>query len=148
MPELPEVESLKRSLKPFIVGQTISKIEVFKPKLVSDKGTVRQPIDAKVSEFITELTGKKIVDIERVAKNLIFHFESKEILLVHLKMTGQLVYKDQSAKRGGFNNWGNITKAKLCNCFRGAPYRIISNRASKQAFTCYIYTGKRHTLLQ
>ena len=40
-----------------------------------------------------ELTSQKIVEIERVAKNLIFHFESGKILLVHLKMTGQLVYQ-------------------------------------------------------
>jgi len=105
MPELPEVESLKRSLVPFILGQTISKIEIFKPKLVSSKGTVRQPLEAKVVEFIKELTGQKIVEIQRIAKNLLFHFESGKILLIHLKMTGQLVYQAKSEKpKGGSQN--------------------------------------------
>lgn len=101
MPELPEVESLKRSLKPFILGQRVLKVEVFKPKLVSSKGTVREPIQSKVTEFIKELAGQKIVGIERIAKNLIFHFDSGKILLIHLKMTGQLVYQ---AKREKFKS--------------------------------------------
>jgi formamidopyrimidine-DNA glycosylase len=93
MPELPEVESLRRSLLGPIVGQKILKVSVEKPKLVSSKGTVRQPLESKKLEFIQKLTGEKIVGIERIAKNLIFHFESKKIMLVHLKMTGQIIYK-------------------------------------------------------
>jgi formamidopyrimidine-DNA glycosylase len=93
MPELPEVESLRRSLLPFVVGQKIQKIQVFKPKLVSAAGTVRTESQAKVDQFISELSGQTIQHIDRVAKNLIFRFQSGKIMLVHLKMTGQLVYK-------------------------------------------------------
>lgn len=94
MPELPEVESLRRSLIPYVVGKKIESIEVKKPKLVSGNGTVRKESKQKVDEFIGELTGQVFKNVERRAKNLIFEFESGKILLVHLKMTGQLVYKD------------------------------------------------------
>ena len=96
MPELPEVESLRRSLIPFVVGQKILSVLVHKPKLVSAKGTVRVASDAKTTEFITELKNQKIIEIERIAKNLIFKFESGKIMLVHLKMTGQLVYQSKN----------------------------------------------------
>jgi formamidopyrimidine-DNA glycosylase len=93
MPELPEVESLRRSLLPYIIRQKILNIKILKPKLVSDKGTKRQISQSKTVEFINELTNETIIEIKRIAKNLIFVFESKKIMIVHLKMTGQLVYK-------------------------------------------------------
>ncbi len=99
MPELPEVESLRQSLIPFVVGQTITAITVHKPKLVSAKGTVRVASEAKTTEFIRELTGEKIITIDRVAKNLIFKFDSGKIMIIHLKMTGQLVYQSNIASQ-------------------------------------------------
>ena len=93
MPELPEVESLRRSLEPYIVGQNIQSIKVFKAKLVSGKGTKRTENQTKVDDFISGLTTRKITKIERISKNLIITMESGQIMLVHLKMTGQLVYK-------------------------------------------------------
>ncbi len=97
MPELPEVESLRLSLKPYIVGKTIQSVIVHKPKLVSSAGTVRTPSEQKKREFETKLVNKKILDITRVAKNMIIHLDSEEIILVHLKMTGQLVYQEQGS---------------------------------------------------
>lgn len=96
MPELPEVESLRRSLIPLIIGQKILKVEVFKPKLVSDKGTKRVESKGKVTQFETELRGEYIKSLERRAKNLILTTFSGKIVLIHLKMTGQLVYKSSN----------------------------------------------------
>jgi formamidopyrimidine-DNA glycosylase len=96
MPELPEVESLKRSLEPYIVGKTIKSVIVNKPKLVSGSGTVRQPLEHKKQEFETQLSDSKITDITRIAKNLIIHLSNSQVILVHLKMTGQLVYQDEN----------------------------------------------------
>jgi formamidopyrimidine-DNA glycosylase len=100
MPELPEVESLRRSLEPVMLGQKIIKVEVFKPKLVSSHGTKRTENIEKVAEFIKELTGETIVKIDRVAKNIIITTKSGKIILVHLKMTGQLVYVENQKKDG------------------------------------------------
>ncbi|MEI6728086.1 MAG: DNA-formamidopyrimidine glycosylase [bacterium] len=96
MPELPEVEALRRGLLPLIVGQKIKKAEVKMPKLVSSKGTTRVSSDLKLQEFIQGTLGRTIEGIERRAKNLIFSLNDGGIILVHLKMTGQLVYKGKS----------------------------------------------------
>jgi formamidopyrimidine-DNA glycosylase len=92
MPELPEVENLRLGLIKAIRGQKIRKVEVRKPKLVSGKGTLRVASKTKQTEFIKELKGAKILDIDRRAKNLIFKLSNNKTILVHLKMSGQFVY--------------------------------------------------------
>ncbi len=99
MPELPEVESLRRSLEPFIIGQAIESVVVHKPKLVSAHGTVRVINQEKVQEFERELKGEKIESVQRVAKNLLIRLVSGKIILIHLKMTGQLVYQEGSENK-------------------------------------------------
>lgn len=94
MPELPEVENLRRGLEKAIVGQKIKKVEVKKPKLVSGKGNVRTASRTKTHEFTHELVGERILAVERRAKNLIFKLSHEKIILAHLKMSGQFVYQD------------------------------------------------------
>lgn len=98
MPELPEVENLRLGLERYIINQKILKIEVSKPKLVSNKSTKRTPSKKKVEEFIHGLENEKFLKIERRAKNLIFKLSHDKTILVHLKMTGQFVYKSKSKK--------------------------------------------------
>jgi formamidopyrimidine-DNA glycosylase len=103
MPELPEVESLRLGLVKALVGAKIKKVKVTKPKIVSASGTVRKENKLKVKEFEAELAGRKIESIERRAKNLIFKFDNASLMLVHLKMTGQLVFvgNEKDQKIGG-----------------------------------------------
>lgn len=96
MPELPEVENLRRGLEKHILEQKIKKVIVNKPKLVSGKGNIRIASAKKVNEFIKGLTGEKFIGIERRAKNLIFKISHDKIVLAHLKMTGQFVYKEKN----------------------------------------------------
>jgi formamidopyrimidine-DNA glycosylase len=98
MPELPEVENLRRGLEHVIVGQRIQKVKVTKPKLISGKGILRVASSKKVQEFVDGLTGETFSAVERRAKNLIFRFKSGKVLLVHLKMSGQFAYTLQNAK--------------------------------------------------
>lgn len=83
MPELPEVETVKRDLSKVLVGKKISRVEVRKKKIV--RGDSRR--------FCRELAGKKIISVSRVGKLLIFRLSSGKFLLVHLKMTGQLIFE-------------------------------------------------------
>ena len=92
MPELPEVESLRRSLLPYVKGKQIRSVEVFESKIVSSKGTTRVGSAEKKNEFEQGLAGEYILDIERRAKNLIFLLSQNKKMFVHLKMTGQLVF--------------------------------------------------------
>jgi formamidopyrimidine-DNA glycosylase len=99
MPELPEVENLRLGLEKNIVGQKILKVKVSKPKLVSGKGNVRKASLKKVREFESGLKNEMFAEVERRAKNLIFRFASGKVLLVHLKMSGQFVYKGKDSKK-------------------------------------------------
>ncbi len=92
MPELPEVEALRRGLVQRIIGSKILKVKVLNEKLVAGKGTTRKASKQKTKEFVENLENKKIVEIKRRAKNLIFVLNTGEIILIHLKMTGQIVF--------------------------------------------------------
>ncbi len=103
MPELPEVEALRLSLLPLMVGQTILQTQVLHPKLVSSAGTKRLALPEKAEEFVAKTQGQTIVDITRRAKNLLVELSGGRYILIHLKMTGQLVYK---ASFSGPTVWG------------------------------------------
>jgi len=86
MPELPEVETIKNQLKEKIIGKTIKGIEVKLGKMI--KGLTSQ-------EFISRVRGTKVKDVIRRAKLLIIHLENGDSLVIHLKLTGQIIYKDK-----------------------------------------------------
>ena len=90
MPELPEVETVKIGLRKLIIGKTIIK--------VVNNWHKSFPNDSnQVQSF---LLSTKILDISRRGKVLIIDLESKYSLVIHLKMTGQLVYKDGEKRFG------------------------------------------------
>lgn len=82
MPELPEVETVRRGLSELIIGKTIAS-EVHD----TEKGFPNAPAD--VTEF---LLGATVTEVRRRAKVLIIDLSTKYSLIVHLKMTGQLVF--------------------------------------------------------
>lgn len=99
MPELPEVESLRLGLNRKLSKSKIKSVRIIKPKLVSGNGTLRKISKKKTEEFIKEITGEKILNIKRIAKNLIIELSNEKILIVHLKMTGQLVFVDKKKNK-------------------------------------------------
>lgn len=83
MPELPEVETIRRSLEQHILDKKIVDLTLGKTKVIRAKEDVVKAL----------LIGRSISSIDRVGKLLIFSLTtSDEYLLVHLKMTGQLIY--------------------------------------------------------
>ena len=84
MPELPEVETLRRELNSAIKGKTIKSAEIKWPKMV-------KPLTPL--EFAKKIKGKKITAINRRAKVLILFLSDGNFLLIHLKLTGQLIYQ-------------------------------------------------------
>lgn len=83
MPELPEVETVRRGLQELIVGKTVSSAEV----IDSPKSFPNNPDD--VATFLIDAS---IVAVRRRAKVLMIDLSSSYTLVIHLKMTGQLVY--------------------------------------------------------
>ena len=92
MPELPEVETIRRTLLPILKDVLIDKIVVHEPRL-------RRPVNTRTLR--RWLQGQKIRDITRRAKYLIFHFQNKALLIVHLGMSGslQLAKPDDPAEK-------------------------------------------------
>ncbi len=82
MPELPEVETVKRGLERLLIGHTIESVYSDWPKSFPNS-------EADVAEF---LVGATVAGIRRRAKVLIIDLSSQYSLVIHLKMTGQLVY--------------------------------------------------------
>jgi len=89
MPELPEVETIKRDLEKVILGKKITEVLVHHPTVV------REPQPA---EFKKGIEGATIKSILRRAKLLIIELSNAKYLTIHLKMTGQLVYPGDSKK--------------------------------------------------
>jgi formamidopyrimidine-DNA glycosylase len=96
MPELPEVESIKRSLVPLIVGSIITKTLVNQIKIISGRTTKRIEDQSKVKEFLTLPIGHKIASLQRIAKNIIITLDNESVFVIHLKMTGQLLFAKSS----------------------------------------------------
>lgn len=82
MPELPEVETVKRQLEKEIIGLTFSKPQAFTLSII------KTPLD----EFEKELSGKKITSLSRKGKFLIIHLTENKKLIFHLRMEGKLFY--------------------------------------------------------
>lgn len=83
MPELPEVEVLRRGLHPQILGLTVAAVTVREPHLLQNA----------VDDFQQRLIGQAFTDTQRRGKYLLL-VAGPETLVVHLRMTGQLTYHD------------------------------------------------------
>jgi formamidopyrimidine-DNA glycosylase len=79
MPELPEVETMRRGLEPVLAGARLRRVEQRRPDL-------RFPFPERFAE---RLTGRRIGRLERRAKYILGHLDSGEVLAVHLGMTGR-----------------------------------------------------------
>jgi len=88
MPELPEVETIKRTLTPHLLEQKLARVEVYHP------GVIAAPDPATFSRL---LAGRSITNLGRRGKYLLIHLADEYCLLAHLRMTGRLVLKDGAA---------------------------------------------------
>jgi len=90
MPELPEVETVRRGLDRFVVGRRIDAVEVGRERSV--RRTSRQAV-------IDGLNGATILRAERRGKYLLNPLDTGDTLMIHLRMTGQLLLAEPGAER-------------------------------------------------
>ncbi len=83
MPELPEVETIRRDLDKEVTGRRIKSVDVTGMRSIRRHGTKRQ--------FVSKLEGRKIAGIERRGKYLLLRLDSGDVLVAHLGMSGQLL---------------------------------------------------------
>ncbi|HEV8340460.1 MAG TPA: bifunctional DNA-formamidopyrimidine glycosylase/DNA-(apurinic or apyrimidinic site) lyase [bacterium] len=81
MPELPDVETLARTLRRRLVGRRIRSARILTP------GTVRSPSPAW---FLRRLRGRRVAGVDRRGKYLLIRLDAGLVLLVHLRMTGDM----------------------------------------------------------
>lgn len=84
MPELPEVETIRRGLEHYLVGHKILDVEVKVPKLF--EGSSKQ------------IVGSKVQKVRRFGKGLVIDLSNGISLAIHIKLTGQLIYRDEKTK--------------------------------------------------
>jgi len=135
MPELPEVEIVKRSLSRIANKAKIKDIKVLNKNL-------RYKISRK---FCDQLINEKIIKISRRSKYLIFHFKEK-ILLLHLGMTGKLLIlrqKDNEIFKSSFYYDLNIlTKHNHIYFFLNNGFVLIYNDVRRFGYFKYYFKKK------
>lgn len=89
MPELPEVETVRRGLAPHLEGARLVKV-------VQNRPDLRFPLP---EDFVARLTGATVVALERRAKYLLARLDTGETLVAHLGMTGRFTVEAQAPGR-------------------------------------------------
>lgn len=84
MPELPEVETIRAGLEPYVLGKTIDHIEIYYPR-------VARHDPAGFGAF----SGQTITEVARRGKYLWLCFEAQEVIVAHLRMSGQFRINSQ-----------------------------------------------------
>ena len=95
MPELPEVETVRRGLAELLPGRVVTRAVVFD----SPKSFPNAPAD--VEQF---LHGARVTAVRRRAKVLMINLDTQYSLVIHLKMTGQLIFRGVQSFAGGHPN--------------------------------------------
>jgi formamidopyrimidine-DNA glycosylase len=88
MPELPEVETIRRQLAPLVNGRSLEQIEIL---------DARWCMPLEVGEFADALVGRVIERLERRGKYLLWELAGEAYLLMHLRMTGTLLWEPPGA---------------------------------------------------
>jgi len=97
VPELPEVEVLRRSLEPRIHGKRIEAVRVW-------NGALREPVKGPILR--RRLVGRRVLEADRRAKYLLLHVEGDWTLVVHLGMSGRLTLVDAAEARQAHEHVG------------------------------------------
>ncbi len=87
MPEMPEVESIKRTLEKNINGQVIKNVIVLLPRMIKYPDSI---------SYVKMLSGHKIKQIQRRGKYLIMQMDNEIMAVFHLRMTGRLCYVNKN----------------------------------------------------
>ncbi len=82
MPELPEVETVARALRPHLLGRRMTRVDVLTVKL-------RKPL-ASFKQKLADVLDKEIIKISRRAKYIVVEFAGMRVMLLHLGMSGSL----------------------------------------------------------
>ncbi|MEJ0001745.1 MAG: DNA-formamidopyrimidine glycosylase family protein [bacterium] len=127
MPELPEVQTTVDGLNKTVVRELITDvwtdIAVAKPSLAHHATTTKSA--AFFAEFKDAVLGRKIIEVERKAKNILIHLSRGTTILIHMKMTGHMMY--------GTYEYDEATKQWI-------PAKKEKNDALRDPFNRFLHT--------
>ena len=132
MPELPEVETIRRGLSKLILNKKIVQVDILEKK-----------------SFFGSKTGvlnTKIIDLRRRGKALIFDLDNKNSFLIHLRMTGQLIFVGNERFAGGHPNENFISElpnkqTRVMFCFSDGT-KLFFNDQRKFGFVKIMKTSE------
>ena len=98
MPELPEVETVKRGLAPFMEGANITNVKVNRPNL-------RFPFP---TDFVEKLVGQTVISLKRRAKYILVNLSNDLTLTIHLGMSGSFRIMGENVEQPEFKNKNSV----------------------------------------
>jgi len=149
MPELPEVQTIVSDLHQTIIGQKIVNFETAWEKALKN---------TSLSEFKKTILSQKITDIQRRGKNILIFLENDWVILVHLKMTGQLIFQNKPSKNkilrhnffleSGFLEFRDVRKFGSLNLVKKADLEKYFEKLGIDALNPKFTTQKLTKILQ
>lgn len=143
MPELPEVETVRRGLQPVMEGSRIVAVEARRPDL-------RFPFPP---DFVERLTGREIVSLGRRAKYLLAEMRGGPLLICHLGMSGSFrIEEDEASRPGHFHHERSKLAAHDHVVFhlalpRGKAAKVIFNDPRRFGFMLFADENNEHPML-
>ncbi len=119
MPELPEVEIIKKELKKNCLNQKIKKVLIYTKKL-----------KFKITKKIKIIEGKKILNIKRYSKYLLIKINTSYCILIHLGISGNILLLKKNKKKNKHDHWDIQLKNKIIryNDIRKFGFILLYNK--------------------
>jgi formamidopyrimidine-DNA glycosylase len=130
MPELPEVETIRRELKPKLINQRIIDCEIIR------KDVIGHP---KIESFSKSIINEKILDVQRRAKYLIIILSNNKKVIFHLRLSGSIIIKRCNAKKDRFTRL--IIRLEKCQINFDEPRALGRVYALKDCETPEVLKG-------
>lgn len=122
MPELPEVETIRRGLEKYVVGHKIESVDEI------NKGIIQGDT--------SHILNAKITDVRRIGKGLILDLDNAYSLAIHIKLTGQLIYRDPETEKEPVNP---EKVGAIPNKFTHVVFHLSKLEASGQKLEAVLY---------
>jgi formamidopyrimidine-DNA glycosylase len=132
MPELPEVETIRRDLEPVVVGRTAVAVRIH-------QGAERLAVTHAPSELERELTGRRVTALGRHGKYMLAGLDDGRTWLLHLRMTGSLLSRAADAPAGRFErarvDFDDSSSLRLDDMRKFATWHLVEDPADAMTRT-------------
>ncbi len=126
MPELPEVETIRRDLEPLVVGRRVEAVEVEAATLPLLAGVALEALQAS-------LVGRTVAALGRHGKYLLFELDDGRTFVVHLGMTGRLLWRRSNVPEERFQRGRIVLKGghdlRWCDVRKFGRWRLFEKRS-------------------